>query len=545
MTALAKLLVESGAVPASRIEDACRLADDTGEPLVAVLTRLGLVTEAEVCRLVASRSAIPVLDPSAAWRPLAGGGLSIAFLERHLAVPLDGPEGPVLAMADPGHAMVRSAVAQALGRQLPLRVTTAGRIRRLLRGDETGAAPAASSAAPNDDDRARLADAQRDEPAIRLLDDLVEEALTIGASDLHLEPARDGIRVSVRRDGALGPLRTLPLDLGTAIVARIKLLARLDVAERRMPQDGRFRIPVAGRPVDLRVSVLPTLAGEAAVLRLLDKATERRDIAALGFPDTIAERLAVLTGLPHGLVLVVGPTGSGKTTTLYALLDRLAGGSRKLVGVEDPVEFDLPGVVQVQVNPAIGLDFARVLRSVLRHDPDVVMVGEIRDGETARIAVQAALTGHLVLATLHTGTAAEAVPRLLDMGIEPYLLAAVLRGVLSQRLVRSLCDCAREEGVPAALVPALGIAAWRVATGCAACRGTGHAGRRPIAELMTIDAAMRGLVADRAPAAALEASAPGFRSLRRAGLALVAAGRIAYADLAAVLGDDAGPATGG
>lgn len=533
-------LVAAGLLDGPAAQRAERLAAAAGEAPVAALARLGLAAEEDMSAALAEAEGLPRLGVQGlALSPLAAK-LSPAFLERHLLAPVEGPDGPVLLLADPTDAFARAAAARSLGADLPLRVATVGAVLALLRGEALpGRAPAAATSASDGEDAARLRDGRREEPAIRLLDELVEAAVDRGASDIHLEPERDQLRLRLRLDGQLTPYRALAPDLAVALLARLKVLARLDVAERRLPQDGRCRLAVRGRPVDLRVSILPTLFGEGAVLRVLDKAAQARDLGALGLPAAVAVGLGRLVAQPHGLVLVAGPTGSGKTTTLYALLGALLDGSRKVVTVEDPVEFDLPGVTQIQVNHGIGLDFARILRSVLRHDPDVLMVGEVRDGETARTAVQAALTGHLVLATVHANGAVESVARMVDMGVEPYLLAGVLRGALSQRLVRKLCPhCRVREPVPASLRGRVGLADWYRPAGCDACRGRGHAGRVPMAELLLADPGFCRAVAEGAGPDDLRAAAAaaGFRDLRAEGLAQVAAGTVGYAELVAALG---------
>ncbi len=541
MSTALRRLVAAGLLDETAAGRAERLAVAAGEATVAALARLGLVAEEDMAGALARAEGLDLAGTDGiALSPLARR-LSPAFLERHLLAPVEGPGGPALLLADPTDSFARAAAARSLGQDLPVRVGTVGAVLALLRGEappSAAAAPPAGGAADGED-AARLRDGRREEPAIRLLDELVEAAVDRGASDIHLEPERDRLCLRLRVDGQLVTHRSLLPDLAAALVARLKVLARLDVAERRMPQDGRCRLAVRGRPVDLRVSILPTLFGEGAVLRVLDKAAQARDLGALGLPPAVAGGLGRLAGLPHGLVLVAGPTGSGKTTTLYALLGQVLDGTRKVVTVEDPVEFDLPGVTQVQVNHGIGLDFARILRSVLRHDPDVLMVGEVRDGETARTAVQAALTGHLVLATVHANGAVESVARLVDMGVEPYLLAGVLRGALSQRLVRKLCPhCRQREPVPAALRDRVGMADWYRQGGCPACHGRGHAGRVPVAELLVADAGFCRAVAEGAGPDGLRAAAEasGFRDLREEGLAQVAAGTVGYAELVAALG---------
>lgn len=359
-----------------------------------------------------------------------------------------------------------------------------------------------------------LLDTDDDAPVIRLINALLTEAVRERASDIHIEPFEDRVLVRMRIDGRLREAVTAPRAVAAPLASRIKVLAKLDIAERRMPQDGRFGLKIAGKPVDVRVSTIPANFGERVVLRLLDRAVGRLDFGALGMADAMQERLRTLIQRPHGLVLVTGPTGSGKTTTLYAALAKLNDGSRNILTVEDPVEYDLDGVGQTQVNPKLEFGFAQGLRAILRQDPDVVMVGEIRDSETARIAIQASLTGHLVLSTLHTNTASGAIARLVDIGAERYLLASSLVAVIAQRLVRRL-DASKSEAYrpSAALLEALGrdpavdadVALYRPGPDVGA--NGGYVGRTGIFELVVIDDALRDLIHGGASAADLERAA--------------------------------------
>ena len=348
-----------------------------------------------------------------------------------------------------------------------------------------------------------LLGATSDAPVIRMINALLLQALRERASDLHFEPYEGRSVVRFRVDGVLRDVIEPPRALHAALVSRLKVMASLDIAERRLPQDGRMALKLGDKSVDVRVSTLPTGPGERVVLRLLDKDAARLDLTALGMDDTTLSAIDRLIREPHGIVLVTGPTGSGKTTTLYAAMSRLDRGTLNVMTVEDPIEFALDGVAQTQVNPRIELNFARALRSILRQDPDIIMIGEIRDLETAQIAVQASLTGHLVLATLHTNDAVSAVTRLADMGVEPYLLASSVLGVLAQRLVRCLCPDCREAVQPtageAAALGRLGLptslALYRP-VGCPACGQAGYRGRTGIYELIVVDEALRRLVHD-------------------------------------------------
>jgi general secretion pathway protein E len=377
---------------------------------------------------------------------------------------------------------------------------------------------------------ADLLETENDAPIIRLINALLTQAVREGASDVHLEIFESRALVRFRVDGALRDVVEPRRGLHPAMVSRIKVMASLDIAEKRLPQDGRIALRIAGRPIDVRVSTIPTANGERVVLRLLDKQGGRLTLDALGMGSDTRDAVDSLIQAPHGIFLVTGPTGSGKTTTLYSALTRLDRKSRNILTVEDPVEYELDGIGQTQVNPRIEMTFARALRAILRQDPDVVMIGEIRDLETAQIAVQASLTGHLVLATLHTNDAPGAVTRLVDMGIEPYLLASTLNGVLAQRLVRKLCaECrapyepdTKERSVFGKPAPER---LYR-AVGCGACNFSGYKGRTGIYELFTADDETRRLIHDTAPEAALRDRAVkgGMVRLREDGLRWVREG---------------------
>ncbi len=386
-----------------------------------------------------------------------------------------------------------------------------------------------------------LLESQDDAPVIRLINALFTQALRGGASDIHIEPFETRSVVRLRIDGTLRDLIEPARALHGAIVSRVKIMAQLDIAEKRLPQDGRITLRVAGKPVDVRVSTIPTGHGERVVLRLLDKQAGRLDLTRLGMDEATLAHMDRLILEPHGIVLVTGPTGSGKTTTLYAALSRLDATALNIMTVEDPIEYDLDGISQTQVNTRIEMSFARALRTILRQDPDVVMIGEIRDLETAQIAVQASLTGHLVFATLHTNDAVSAVTRLVDMGVEPFLLASSLIGVGAQRLVRRLCtECRKPFVADAAQLRVLGLAptdgTLYSAQGCTACIGSGYRGRTGIYELLTVDDDLRRLIHDRTSEQALRAHvvSRGMRSLRDDGMRWAAQGVISLEEVVRV-----------
>ena len=390
-----------------------------------------------------------------------------------------------------------------------------------------------------------LLEADDGAPVIRMINAILTQALAANASDIHIEPYESRSVVRFRIDGTMRSIVEPHKGLHAAMVSRLKVMAQLDIAEKRLPQDGRITLRIAGRPVDVRVSTLPTGHGERAVLRILEKDSSRMNLASLGMSESTLKEIDHLIHQPHGIILVTGPTGSGKTTTLYSALSRVDAGKLNIMTVEDPIEYDLPQIAQTQVNTRIDMSFSKALRSILRQDPDVIMIGEIRDAETAQIAVQASLTGHLVLATLHTNDAASAVARLIDMGIEPFLLASSLSGVLAQRLVRQLCKHCRMSYTPdnAELelinqVDKPPSIIYR-ATSCEHCHGTGYSGRTGIYELLTMDDTLRRLVHDRASEQTIRQHAldQGMRDLRTDGMRWVVSGTTSLEELLSVTRD--------
>jgi len=482
-----------------------------------------------------------------------------AFARTHGLLPVrdDGDAVLVLARADAsleGIAELKRVL------QRPLRTTTVNAERfaaELARAYNQASTPVAqiSEDLSRDSDLARLLQdipkaedllgSTSDAPVIRMINALLLQALRERASDIHFEPYELRSVVRFRIDGVLRDVIEPPRALHAALVSRLKVMASLDIAEKRLPQDGRMALKLGDKSVDVRVSTLPTGPGERVVLRLLDKDAARLDLAALGMSDATLASIDRLIREPHGIVLVTGPTGSGKTTTLYAAMSRLDRGTLNVMTVEDPIEFALDGVGQTQVNPRIELSFARALRSILRQDPDIIMIGEIRDLETAQIAVQASLTGHLVLATLHTNDAVSAITRLDDMGVEPYLLASSLLGVLAQRLVRCLCPDCREPAAPSSgegsalerLALDRGLTLYRPA-GCPACGQSGYRGRTGIYELVVFNEPLRRLVHDRAgePALREACASAGVRSLVLDGARWLQDGTTSLAEVLRVAG---------
>ena len=522
---LAAFLASRGVVDELTLHRALRAQRQSGERFDLVLTRLGLIAEADLARLLAEFLGLPLLDPGQLPEaPLMADRLQLQFLKGNRIVPVaDRGDSLLVAIADPFNTEAAAALSYLLDRPVECGVMPAGDIERALerlygRG-ETAAAEAGAaelggeSGQASEDDVRRLEDMASEAPVIRLVHDLVTRAVEAQASDIHVEPREDSVRVRYRIDGVLTTVETLPLALRAAVTSRIKIMAHLNIAERRLPQDGRVKATVRGKPIDLRISTMPTMLGESVVLRILDRSSVQLDFAPLGFHGPALDRLVELLTQPNGIVLVTGPTGSGKTTTLYTALNLLNRAESKLFTVEDPIEYQLAGINQIQVQPRIGLTFAHALRSILRQDPDIIMVGEIRDLETAQMAIQASLTGHLVLSTLHTNSAAASITRLVDMGVDDYLLASTLSGVLAQRLVRRLC--ARCSAPADTLPPLLGrlggrgrdLRGLRRKVGCPACRNTGYQGRTTISELLPMTDALRRKVLERSSESALEAAA--------------------------------------
>ncbi|HRD29485.1 MAG TPA: ATPase, T2SS/T4P/T4SS family, partial [Caulobacter sp.] len=487
---LGDILLSRGLVSEYDLAAALALQGQTGELLGLLLVRLGAVAEADLLAALSDQLGLPVQGADEGPDPGQVAALLTElrtppswWVDRKAAAwrPDPGSDKVICAAAHPLDPALRDRLAH-LGEAVQYRLAPRALAAALL-GDlvpDMGLAPASGAIAT--DDVARIREMAQEAPVIDFVNGVFSEALSRRASDLHLEPYENQFVVRMRIDGLLHTVRQAPRARFDAVCSRIKLLSAMDIGERRLPQDGRQSIRVAGRELDLRVSTLPSAWGESLVLRLLGKSDRLPELVELGLAPDQATALTALVERPNGIVLLTGPTGSGKTTTIYRLLTHLNNGVRKIITVEDPIEFDLPGVVQMQARPDIGLTFAAGLRAMLRQDPDVIMVGEIRDPQTARIAVQAALTGHLVIATAHTNSAMAGLTRLIDLGVEDYLLADVVRGLVGQRLARSLCACATpasadqtrryEMARPAAPDDEPGPpSAWREPRGCERCGG--------------------------------------------------------------------------
>ncbi len=505
MTNLLGELTRRALLSAEQADRIRSLAAEGRDTAVRLVIREGLVDQQV---LASELGRVLGLPPATDWpvRQVLPEAVSLRFMrERHvLAAGVEEGRLAVI-LSDPTDEATLSALRLASGMELSLRVAgddqiLAG-IERLEQGGDApeGATPAGNTG--EDDDT--LKDMALDAPVIDLLNRLFREASTARATDLHVEPARGHVTVRRRVDGLLAEVERLPVALGRAAVSRLKILTNLNIAEKRLPQDGRARLRIAERDYDIRVATMPTIHGEGIAIRFLSSNTQAPELVRLGLSEPDLARLRREISHAHGMIVVTGPTGSGKTTTLAAALGQLNDPSRKVVTIEDPVEYQVAGVNQIQVHPEIGLSFARTLRSLLRFDPDIIMIGEMRDGETASIGVNAALTGHLVLTTLHTNSAAGAIVRLLDLGVQAYLIASTLRCVVAQRLVRKLCTHCREpyealpellSQLPAAAAAGAGpIRLWR-ARGCSYCGGSGYSGRAAIFELLSVDDGMRRLI---------------------------------------------------
>ena len=541
-----ELLQVRGSVSRELLQRARLVHVRTGEQLALVLTRLGFISEGKLADEIAQATGIPLAtdDDYASASATVAQVASARFLRDIKAIPLVvGDDDVSCAFVDPLDGYARQALALAYGRDVRPLVGSASQIEAAIDRVTGASLPAKLEQAQADElDIERLEDLASDAPAIRAVNRLISRAVEQRASDIHIEPYEGGLKIRFRVDGALREEEPPAPDLRSAIISRIKVMAGLNIAERRLPQDGRLRLTVRGHDLDLRAAVSPSLHGESVVLRLLDRSQLKLDFDSLGFSATNREKLVSALGRPHGIMLVTGPTGSGKTTSLYAALSVLNRADRKLLTIEDPIEYRLAGVTQTQVAPAIDLTFATALRSFLRQDPDVIMVGEIRDVETAQVAVQAALTGHSILSTLHTNSAATAITRLLDMGVEPFLITSTLHTVLSQRLVRRLCPQCRTQTEAGAWKPVVNYVGlqlthhWRP-SGCSACNGSGYLGRIALAELLTIDDAISRLILSRADAHEIEAAAVrgGMTPLWGDGLRKVGAGLTTIEDVLSVV----------
>jgi general secretion pathway protein E len=551
---LEEALLKSGKVSPEELRNVRRVSLEKGERIERMLVDLGFLSEEDLLPILSAYHGVELVEADAIPDPPAEvPGVSLEFMRGARILPMRVENGSLtLAMADTGDRAVVEAVQQVSGLRVnPVLVRPRDlqeKFNTMFGTLESTDTEGAGVEFLNEDEESveHLRDLASEAPVIRLVNQVLSRAVEQRASDIHVEPFENELRIRYRVDGVLHDIDSPPRSQAAAIISRIKLMAKLNIAERRLPQDGRIKLRLVGREIDLRVSSLPTLYGESVVMRILDRSSISVDLTGLGLPQATLDEFTGMIIQPHGLVLVTGPTGSGKTTTLYAALDKINSSEKKIITIEDPVEYQLAGVNQIHVKSQIGLTFASGLRSIVRQDPDVIMVGEIRDAETAEIAIQAALTGHLVFSTLHTNDAAGAISRLLEMGVEDYLLASSLLGVMAQRLVRRLCpDCKQPVKAGAKLAGELSKVEDSASTvydsgGCPACSGTGFRGRCGIYELLQVDDSTRAQILSRASAGDIKSKAvkSGMRTLRDDGWRTVKNGVTSVAEVLRVTQDE-------
>ncbi|MFZ5872121.1 MAG: GspE/PulE family protein [Actinomycetota bacterium] len=540
MKQLSDILLEHGLVDEGQLAAAFDEHQRLGRPLGRVLVEQGALSESQLVAALASQIGLEFVDLTE--YPVDGSALARvapSICRRHTVLPIGYDEGRlVLAMADPGNVFALDDVRQLSGMEprpvVATRDDLLAAIDRYCRADADldELTSEMEVADQGSDDLSKVKEIVEDAPIVKYVNLLITQAIQDRASDIHIEPTEHDLRIRYRIDGVLHEVMRSPKQITSGVTSRLKIMADIDIAERRIPQDGRLSVNAHGKKVDLRVATLPTVWGEKVVMRILDNSTARLDLGDLGFSDENFARYATSFSKPYGLILVTGPTGSGKSTTLYATLNIVSRPEINVITVEDPVEYRLPGINQVQVNPKAGLTFAGALRSILRSDPDVVLLGEIRDHETAQIAIEAALTGHLVLSTLHTNDAPSAVTRLTEMGIEPFLVGSATDCILAQRLARRLCSKCKETYEPSSgeleaaqfpWLPGEELPTLYRPVGCSSCAKTGYKGRLALHEVMTVTEEIERLAVERASATDIGAVArrQGMLTLREDGWAKV------------------------
>jgi type IV pilus assembly protein PilB len=547
---IGEVVVELGFAERETVDRAIELARERGRPTGEMLVELGSITPDQLAEALALRFGVDHVHLTSFPVDMAAANLVSPSVAKRLdAVPVGfiGNATLVVAMRDPANVVAIDDIAMLTGYNVRPAVATSEDIQSLIsrldrfegaveEEPDEAEAPAAAGV-----DVGELRDEATDAPVVKLVSSLIAQAVELGASDIHFEPREGNLEVRLRVDGVMVDSTKVPARMAAGVISRLKIMASLDIAERRRPQDGRIGMNVEGRRVDVRAVVLPLVGGESVVLRVLDQGTVPLSLEELGLVDRDRERLDDALARSHGGVLATGPTGSGKSTTLYAALMAIHDRERTIVTIEDPVEYRVEGIKQLQVNEKIGVTFASGLRAMMRADPDTIMVGEIRDPESAKIGIEAAITGHLVLSTLHTNDAPTAMARLVEMGMEPYLVASAINCVVGQRLARRLCEsCSQVVTIPAAaLAPgAEGDVEVREASGCARCGGTGYRGRTGLFEVMPVTHAIREAILTRAPAATIAAVAEeeGMRRLREDGMVKVKAGVTSLAEVTRVTG---------
>ncbi|MDP9387821.1 MAG: Flp pilus assembly complex ATPase component TadA [Actinomycetota bacterium] len=552
---LGALLVQAKLLSQEQLDAALAEQAQTQKSLGRILIDSRLVTEGDLVAMLARQIGLEYVDlAEVSVDPTAAGLISASLARRYQALPIGWDDQRlVLAMADPSNVFAVDDIRTVTKREIKVVVgTRAGILEAIdkfnrMDGEAESISAQAASEQQAEDDLSNVREVVEDAPIVKLVNMLITQAVADRASDIHIEPGERDLRVRYRIDGVLHEVMRPPKSIQSGIISRLKIMAELNIAERRVPQDGRVNVNLGGRAVDLRVATLPTVYGEKIVMRILDKSTALLKLGDLGFLPSSMERFAQSYRKPYGTILVTGPTGSGKSTTLYATLNILNEDSKNIITVEDPVEYRLAGINQVQTNNKAGLTFAAALRSILRSDPDIVLVGEIRDRETATIAIEAALTGHLVLSTLHTNDAATTPTRLIEMGVEPYLVASALDCIVAQRLARRLCERCREPYRTA--LGDLQQAGWEVESdddqtpelfrpvGCQHCGRTGYRGRFAIHEVLTVTEDIERLIVDREHSEDIKkmAVAQGMVTLRQAGLTHVRQGTTSIEEILRVV----------
>jgi type IV pilus assembly protein PilB len=543
-TPLGALLIDEGLLTDAQLDAALAEQGRSGKPLGRLLIESGNISEAELVRTLARQVGLEFVDLSdRVADPSVSSLVSENLARRYQAIPIGWEDGKlIVAMADPSNVFAVDDIRAIAGAEVRTVVATASQINetieKFFRVDaDVDAVVQAARDESGDEDLSSVTELVEDAPIVKFVNMLVTQAVGDRASDIHVEPAEHDLRIRFRIDGVLHEMMRSPRSIQAGVISRLKVMADINIAERRIPQDGRISMKVGGRGIDLRVATLPTVYGEKVVMRILDKGQAVLRLEELGFLPETEERFESAYRRPYGAILVTGPTGSGKSTTLYATLNTLNSPDRNIITVEDPVEYRLPGINQVQINPKAGLTFASALRSILRSDPDIVLVGEIRDRETAVIGVEAALTGHLVLSTLHTNDAASTPLRLVEMGVEPFLVTSALDCVVAQRLARRLCDkCKdpyqptdaelREAGWPMEDVEQGDWPTLHHAVGCGACGRTGYKGRFALHEVMIVTEEIERLIIERRSTEDLQKTAEmqGMLTLKSDGLRKVGMG---------------------
>ena len=542
---LSSVLLASGALKSDDLARIKTISDQKGEKPTSLLTSSGLVPAGTIASAWSDITNLPLAKMNdLPDYPLCTENLSQNFLKQYNVIPYaEDDDAIVFVVADPSDEYLFQALGLATDKEISLVLSTpdqiSNAIERIYVNSQTSLSEISDeiidSGSEDSEDIERLKDLASEAPVVRLVNLLINRAVELRASDIHIEPFRNTLNVRYRVDGVLQAVESPPARSTAAVISRVKIMAKLDIAERRRPQDGRIQLRVHGREVDLRVSTVPSLYGESLVLRILDKERGSLDLVSLGFDTDVHDQFLSTVSLPHGIMLVTGPTGSGKTTTLYGALQVLNSPDKKIITVEDPVEYQLDGITQIQVKTQVDLTFANALRSVVRQDPDIIMIGEMRDLETASIAVQAALTGHQVFSTLHTNDAGTAITRLLDMGVQDYLLTSTINGIIGQRLVRTLCPhCRKEHQVLPELRDQLQLDKYGYqegqsifdAVGCDQCAHSGFSGRTIILEFLQITDTIRQLILAKADGSRIQKAAieGGMQTMRGHGLRKVLKG---------------------